>query len=157
MAISTRFVMDALGRTPRFVRALLSAFSGLDFRLSARLLIRNPGLTLVAGFGIATAIGITTGFSGAMDFMGAPTLPFEDAHRMVAIENWSVNANNEERRSTQDFIDWREQVKSVVEISAFRNIPALLETGPASAEDIRLAGMTASGFRVARIPPMLGA
>ena len=156
MAISMRFVIDALARTPRFIRSLPGAFSGLDFRLSARLLIRNPGLTLVAGFGIATAIGITTGFSGAMDFMGAPTLPFEDAHRMVAIENWSVNANNEERRSTQDFIDWREQVKSVVEISAFRNIPASLETGPASAEDIRLAGMTASGFRVARIPPMLG-
>ena len=156
MSISTRFVIDALARTPRFIRALPGAVSGLDFRLSARLLIRNPGLTLVAGFGIAAAIGITTGFFGTMDFSIAPRLPLKDAERIVALENWSVTLNNEARRSTQDFLTWRDQMKSVVEISAFRNIPAWRETGPASTEDITMAGMTASGFHVARIPPMLG-
>jgi predicted permease len=156
MSISTRFVIDALARTPRFIRKLPDAFSGLDVRLSARLLMRNPGLTLVAGFGIAVAIGITTGFFGTSNFGLMPRLPLDDWKRIVALENWSVTLNNEARQSTQDFLLWREQMKSVVEISAFRNIPAWIESGPASTEDIRLAGMTASGFHVARIQPMLG-
>ena len=156
MSISMRFLIDALARTPRLIRSLPNAISGLDFRLSARLLIRNPGLTLVAGFGIAAAIGITTGFFGTLDFSIAPRLPLEDWKRIVALENWSVTQNNEARQSTQDFLTWREHMKSVVEISAFRNIPAQRETGPASTEDITLAGMTASGFHVARVQPMLG-
>jgi predicted permease len=156
MSISTRFLIDALARTPRFIRSIPAAFSGVDFRLSTRLLIRNPGLTLVAGVGIATAIGITTGVHGVMSSTIAPTLDLEDGERIVALENWSVTANNEARQSTRDFLTWREQMKSVVEISAFRNIPSWIETGPASTEDITLAGMTSSGFRVARIPPMLG-
>jgi predicted permease len=156
MSISTRFFIDALARTPRFIRSLPSLVSGLDFRLSARLLIRNPGLTLVSGFGIAVAIGITTGFFGTVGFGLIPRLPLEDADRIVALENWSTTQNNEARRSTQDFLTWREQVKSVVEISAFRNISSWIETGPASTEDITMAGMTASGFGVARIGPMLG-
>lgn len=156
MSIATRFVIDALARTPRFIRSLRGAVSGLDFRLSARLLVRNPGLTLVAGFGIAVAIGITTGVFGTLGSSIAPRLPLKDADRIVALENWSVTLNNEARRSTPDFLAWREQMKSVVEISAFRNIPAWRETGPASTEDITLAGMTASGFHVARVAPMLG-
>lgn len=156
MSISMRFLVDALARTPRFIRSLPDAVSGLDFRLSARLLVRNPGLTLVAGFGIAAAIGITTGFFGTLSFSVAPRLPLEDWKRIVALENWSVTLNNEARQSTQDFLTWREQMKSVNEISAFRIIPAWRETGPASTEDITMAGMTASGFHVARIQPILG-
>jgi predicted permease len=156
MSMSIRFVIDALARTPRFLRSLPGAISSLDVRLSARLLIRNPGLTFVSGFGIAVAIGITTGFFGMVGFGLIPRLPLEDDQRIVALENYSTTQNNEALRSTQDFLIWRDQMKSVVEISAFRNIPSWIETGPASTEDITLAGMTASGFRVARVGAMLG-
>jgi predicted permease len=155
MSISTRFVLEAIVRAPRFVRSLPGAVSGLDVRLSARLLMRNPGLTLISGFGIAVAIGITAGVFASLNF-SMPKLPLEDGERIVALENWNVTLNNEARQSSQDFVMWRRQMKSVVEISAFRNIPTWLETGPASVQDITLAGMTASGFRVARVQPLLG-
>jgi hypothetical protein len=73
----------------------------------------------------------------------------------VALENWSVSANNEARQSTQDFLTWREQMESVVEISAFRNIPAWIETGPASTEDItldRITGSVAAAQTVLLVP-----
>jgi hypothetical protein len=82
MSISTRFAIDARSRTPRVIRSLPGAISGLDFRLSARLRVRNPGLTLLAGFGIAVAIGITTGVFGTVDSSIAPRLPLEDAKRI---------------------------------------------------------------------------
>jgi hypothetical protein len=155
MSISTGFAIDARSRTPRVIRSLPGAISGLDFRLSARLRVRNPGLTLLAGFGIAVAIGITTGVFGTVDSSIAPRLPLEDAKRIVALENWSVSANNEARQSTQDFLTWREQMESVVEISAFRNIPAWIETGPASTEDItldRITGSVAAAQTVLLVP-----
>ena len=47
-------------------------------------------------------------------------------------------------------------MKSVVEISAFQNDLATMQTGDHVPETVRIAAMSASGFRVARVPPLLG-
>jgi predicted permease len=45
---------------------------------------------------------------------------------------------------------------SVVEISAFRNARATMQAGDRGPENVRIAVMSASGFRVARVPALLG-
>ena len=55
-----------------------------------------------------------------------------------------------------DFVTWRDQMTSVVEISAFRELTATIRAGDFVPETVRIAAMSASGFRVARVPPLLG-
>ena len=85
-----------------------------------------------------------------------PTLPLDEGDRIVALENWDIATNNENRQSLHDFVTWRDQMTSVVEISAFRTVSATMQAGDRLPETVRIAAMSASGFRVARVPALLG-
>jgi putative ABC transport system permease protein len=128
----------------------------LDLKLGLRLLFKNPGFTLVSGLGIMVA---TAFMAGVFTFMYSniyPRLPLPEGDRLVGLENWDVKVNNEELRSLHDFILWRSQMKSVVEISAFHEFEASLFVGSTAWPPVRVASMTASGFRLARVAPTLG-
>ena len=90
-----------------------------DIKLSFRLLIRNPGLTIVSTVGITVGIAITSGMFGFVHATFAPTLPLDEGDRIVGLENWDIARNNEEQHSLHDFVTWRDEMTSVVEISAF--------------------------------------
>ena len=133
-----------------------SLFSWPDIKLSLRLLIKNPGLTIVSTVGITVGIAITSGMFGFLHANFAPTLPLDEGDRIIALENWNIAKNNEDRQSLHDFVTWRDQMTSVVEISAFRTITATMQAGDRLPETVRIAAMSASGFRVARVPALLG-
>ena len=144
------------GRRPLNTSRLHRLFSWPDLKLSARLLIKHPGLTLVATVGFTVGTAIT---AGAFAFLyGAlyPHLPLDDGDRIVALENWNIAVNNEERHTLHDLAAWRDQMTSVSEVSAFQTVDAILESGRRGPEVVRIAEMTASGFRVARVSAMLG-
>ncbi len=134
----------------------LSMLSWPDIKLSLRLLMRNPGLTLVSSVGITVGVAITAGMFGFFHAVFAPTLPLAEGDRIIALENWDVARNNENRQSLHDFVTWRDQMKSVVEVSAFRTIAATMRAGDRLPETVRVAAMSASGFGVARVAPLLG-
>lgn len=126
-----------------------------DIKLSARLLFKYPGLTLVASLGITVAVTIAAAFfsfTAAID----PALPLEEGHRVVAVENWDVAGNNEDRRSLHDFVAWRQEVKSIADIGAFHDVQTGLAIAGGEPAAIEIAAMSASGFRVARVAPLLG-
>jgi predicted permease len=133
-----------------------SFFSWPDLKLSLRLLIRNPGLTVVSTIGLTVGIAIPTGAVGFFQANFDPDLPLDEGNRIVALENWDTANNNENRRSLHDFLMWRDQMTSVVEISAFSNNFATMQTGDHVPETVRFAAMSASGFRVARVPALFG-
>jgi predicted permease len=137
-------------------RSAMSMLSGPDIRLGLRLLLKHPGLTAVSSVGITVGIAITAGMFGFLRANFAPTLPLDEGDRIVALENWDVAKNNENRQSLHDFVAWRDHLKSVVEISAFRTIAATMQTGDGLPETVRVAAMSAGGFRVARVPALLG-
>ena len=112
-------------------RSAMVMFSWPDIKLGLRLLLKNPGLTVVSSVGIAVGIAITTGMFGFIRATFAPTLPLDEGDRIVALENWDTAKNNENRQSLHDFVTWRDQMTSVVEISAFRTIAATMQTGDA--------------------------
>ena len=132
------------------------SFSWPDIKLSLRLLIRNPGLTAVSTVGITVGIAIAAGMFGFFHANFDPTLPLDEGDRIVALENWDIAGNNENRHSLHDFVTWRDQMTSVVEISAFRNHRRDDAGGRSVPETVRIAAMSASGFRVARVPALLG-
>src|SRR5262245_37509375 len=127
----------------------------LDFKISLRMLARYPMLTIVASagmaFGIAAGVG---GFEIRTQFVN-PTLPLPEGRRIVGIRNWDVQSDQPGPASDADFRAWSEQLRTVEGLAAAslaeRNLTVEGHTEP-----IDVAEMTASGFRVARVPAMLG-
>ena len=129
--------------------------SWLDIKLAAHMLGKHPGLTLTGGLAITAAIALGAVFDVAASIVGA-SLPLEDGDRVVAIENWDAEINNQEPRILHDFADWRDRLQSVRELGAFRTIDRNLIVSGAATQLVPVAEMTASGFRLARIAPLLG-
>lgn len=132
------------------------ASSWLDVKLGFRMLIKYPGLTLVGGLGMAVAIAIAAGAFAIIYTLVHPALPLDDGHRIVTIQNWDAAANNPERRVLHDFVTWRDELTSVQDVGAFRQVSRNLIAGGAMPETVRLAEISASAFRVTRIPPLMG-
>jgi predicted permease len=128
----------------------------LDVKLGVRMLIKHPGLALVGVFGIAVAVAIAAGGFSVIYGNYLASLPLEEGDRMVSIEMWDSAANKTERRILRDYQVWREGLKSVPEMGAFRTITPNLIAPGAQPESVRVASMSASGFRIARVPPLMG-
>jgi putative ABC transport system permease protein len=136
----------------------VSGISGLslDVKLGARMLARYPGVSMV-GF-LALTIGISLGAAYleiANDFLH-PRLPLAEGDRIVGVQNWDVQENDPEPRSLHDFVAWREQLRSVVQLSAFRSIERNLGEVNRPAEPAYGAEMSASAFPLARVAALQG-
>ena len=136
--------------------ARLSIVSWVDLKLALRMLVRYPGLTLVGGLGIAIAVAIGVGFFAILHSRFYPTIPLSEGDRLVGIENWDRRTGREERRVLHDFGVWHREVKSVDDITAFRTVARNAIAGDGSVEGVQVAEITPSGFRLARVPPLIG-
>jgi putative ABC transport system permease protein len=133
-----------------------NGISRLDFKLGARRVVKYPGLTLVAGLGMAVAIAVGAGSFSILNTILDPKLPLDEGERVVGLENWNVAANRPEPHALHDFAAWREELRSVEDLGAFRTIERNLIIPGGRAEPVPVAEITASGFEVARVPPLLG-
>jgi putative ABC transport system permease protein len=129
----------------------------LDLKLGLRMLVKYPGLTFVGVLGLAVAVAI-----GAVTFSILYTaidtsLPLDEGDRIVAIQNLEAGENGEGRRThLHDLMTWRGELRAVQELGAYRTVDRNLITRDGRPEPVRIAEMTASGFRVPRVPPLLG-
>ncbi len=64
----------------RFIEALIQ-----DLRYGARMLMKNPGFTLLAVLTLALGIGSTTAIFSAIQNILLDPFPYKDAHRVVTI------------------------------------------------------------------------
>lgn len=141
-------------RDARSFRVLDNAWR--DLKLGARMLVKYPGLTFVAGVGMAIAIAVGTTSFAFLFGSFHPVLPLPDGGRIVGLENWDTEWNNQEDRNLRDFVTWRATLTSVRELSAFATSQRNLIIADGPIEAVTIAEMTASGFAVARVPPLLG-
>ena len=130
--------------------------SWLDFKLGFRMLVRYPGLTLVGGLAMAFAIWIGAGAFELATQIIRPTLPLPAGSEIVAIRNWDVAASRAEAHIAHDLAVWRETLTSVTEIGAYRALERNLIIGNGRGEPVEVAEITASAFRMTRVPPLMG-
>ncbi|HEV2130046.1 MAG TPA: permease prefix domain 1-containing protein, partial [Longimicrobiaceae bacterium] len=129
----------------------------LDFKLGARMLVKYPGLTLVGVLGMAVSIAIGAGVFSVLGAMVSSTLPLDEGDRIVAIQNLNAALSDQDRRThLHDLESWRDELHAVENFGAYRMVDRNLVAPDGQAEPVRIAEMTASGFRVARVPPLLG-
>jgi predicted permease len=129
--------------------------SWLDVKLAVRMVIRQPGLTLVAMF--ALGIGIPVGLLPlhVLDSLSRP-LPVKDGEKIVMIRNYDRGNSSPVTRSLHDFIQWREELSSFEDLAMWRaDLYNILSDG-GGGDPIRGAEVTASLFSLLRIPPKLG-
>jgi predicted permease len=129
--------------------------SRLDVRLGLRLLARNWGLTLVGGLAMTLAIAIAAVVFAAFDLILWSPLPLDDGERIVAIQVWDRDAGRRRDTTWQDFERWR-GLQSVVDVAAFQSVQRNTITPDGSVELAAVAEISADGFRVAKVTPLIG-
>jgi putative ABC transport system permease protein len=134
------------------------AWSGsvpLDVKVGLRMLAKYPGLSLVGGLAMAFAVCVGATAFELVTPMLHPTLPLPDGDRIVQVREWDAAEGDVEPRVLHDFTIWRDALTSVTDIGAYRDLSRNLIL-PDGARPIQVAEITASGFRVAATPPLLG-
>lgn len=129
----------------------------LDLKLGLRMLVKYPGLSLVGVLGMAVAVAIGTVSFGVIHALVDPGLPLDEGDRIVAVENLDARGGGDARRThLHDLGIWRDALPAVELLSAYRTVDRNLITRENPPEPVRIAEMTESGFRVARVPALLG-
>ena len=128
----------------------------LDFILGLRMLVKYPALTIVGGVGMAVGIAVSVAFFAFVSAHFNPPLPLEEGDRIVALENRDIEVNDEERRSLHDFVLWRNELKSVEHLGAFRTVNRFMIEGDSPPDPVEVAEITAVGMQVARVPALMG-
>lgn len=130
--------------------------SWLDVKLAIRMLVRYPGLTLVGGIAIAFAIWVGASGYEIMNQLVRPTLPLVEGDRVVGIRLVRGASGSDAERAFYEFLLERKGLRSVEDIGAFRTLERNLFVDGDRAESVAVADITASGFRLTRIAPLLG-
>jgi putative ABC transport system permease protein len=132
------------------------ASSWLDLRLGLRLLVRHWGLTLVGGLAMTLAITIAAVVFAAFDLIAWSPLPLDEGDRVVAIQVWDREAGRRRDTTWQDLERWRTNLQSIDDVGAFQAIRRNVIATDGSIELAEVAEISAAGFRVARVPPLIG-
>lgn len=130
--------------------------SWIDLKLGLRMLVKHPGLTVVGV--IAIAFGIATGsvVFQLMTDLYWPRLGLDESDRIVEVAEAHGALGSETRRVLHDFLVWREDARSINELSAYRSVRRNLMVQGATTGTVTVAEISASAFRLARVPPLLG-
>src|SRR5207244_6460484 len=109
-------------------RRTLWRVSWLDVKLGLRMFIRYPGLSLVSVTAMAVAIAIGAGYFTVLGTWLDAKLPLPEGERVVSIRLWTINGESVDDASGPDFLQWRDDLKSVHEVSGYldqrRNLTA---------------------------------
>src|SRR5687767_2514002 len=103
--------------------------SWLDFKLGFRMLARYPGLTLIGGLAIAFAIWIGAATFEIVTQVAYPSIPLDEGDRIVGFRNWDAERNEVDPRALHDLRAWRQELKTVQDIGAFRIVERNLIVG----------------------------
>jgi len=125
-----------------------------DLRFGARLLAKNPGVTLIALLTLALGIGANTAIFSVVNAFLLRPLPYGKPEQLVMVD--SEYRGQSTGVSFVDFEDWRKQ-NHVFEDLAFFNLRwnANLQLG-SETETLNLTFGTANLFSTLQVAPLLG-
>lgn len=134
----------------------LAAFL-FDLKVGGRMLVKYPGLTVVGGVAMAFAICLGLVVFQVVSLFTHPTLPLSEGARLVEVRVLDVSANDQERRILHDFLGWRQSLRSLTAIGAWRDSSRnLIVNDGEILPPVAVAEMSVEGFRVADGEPLMG-
>ena len=154
IVFSIRFALERLRDAVRAAGRI--RLSLLDFRLGIRMLARYPLLTIVGGLALSLAIAIGASVFAFISLMLWPSLPLPEGDRVVRVRLYDQAASQFENQATADFLRWKRQSTSLVDLGAGRTLTRNLTTPDGLLEQVTMAEVTASTFDLVRLRPVLG-
>ena len=128
----------------------------LDFKLGGRMLVKYPGLTIVGGIAMAFAICVGLVVFQILSLFIHPTLPLPQGDRLVEIRVIDLEVNDEEPQILHDFLQWRQSLRSITDVGAWRNSSPNLIDALGDSRPVPVAEMSVSGFKVSGGVPLMG-
>ena len=125
-----------------------------DFRYGARMLLKHPGVTLIAVMTLALGIGANTAIFSVVNAVILRPLPYKNPERLVSL--WeNVPQHGRSRVTPADFFDWKKQSTTFEDMAAF-GFSTMTLTGGGEPEQL-LGTRAGSGyFSVVGVEPILG-
>ena len=127
-----------------------------DLKIGGRMLVKYPGLTIVGGLAMAFAIWVGIVIFQVVGLFVHPTLPLPEGARLVEVRSMDVAENVEEEKVLHDFLEWRQSLRSLTDVGAWRDSSRNLIVSAGDPRPVNVAEMSVSGFRVADGEPLMG-
>ena len=125
-----------------------------DIRYGARMLIKNPGVTIIVIIALALGIGANTAIFSVVNTVLIRPLPYDESERLVFLNEKSP-VLDEMSISYPNFLDWREHNQTFEKMGVYNRASYNL-TGAGEAERIVTGQVSADLFSVLRVNPLHG-
>src|SRR3954468_2971618 len=127
-----------------------------DIRYGFRSLLQSPALSIVAALALTIGVALTTTMFSILYGALMKGLPFDEGDRIVMIQRSDLTRpNNNFDVSIQDYADYKAQQKTLEDIAGSTS-GTINVSGGDRAERYSGTWMTANGFDVLRVKPLLG-
>ncbi|HEX7779850.1 MAG TPA: ABC transporter permease, partial [Vicinamibacterales bacterium] len=128
----------------------------IDLKLGARMLVKSPGLTVIAVVALAVAIGGGAAYLEFVNDFFRPSLSFAGGSRLVGVLNYDLAKGDVELRSLHEFAVWKDRLTTIVDLGAGRSLEQNLVTKDGRNEPVSGVEISASAFRVVPTAPLYG-
>jgi putative ABC transport system permease protein len=125
-----------------------------DIRYGARMLLKNPGVTIIVIIALALGIGANTAIFSVVNSVLLQPLPYQESERLVFLNEMSP-VLDEMSISYPNFTDWRNQNQTFEKMGVYNRASYNL-TSSGEPERIVTAQMSADLFSVLRVNPLHG-
>ena len=125
-----------------------------DIRYGARMLLKNPGVTIIVIIALALGIGANTAIFSVVNTVLLRPLPYQESDRLVFLNEKSP-VLDEMSISYPNFTDWRNHNQSFEKIGVYNRASYNL-TGAGEAERIVTGQVSADLFSVLRVNALHG-
>src|ERR1041384_5474335 len=130
-----------------------------DLRFGARVMLKQPGFTLLAVVTLGLGIGANTAIFSVVNGVLLRPLPYPEPERLVALWGTKPPAGREPNTRNEvalgNFLDWRAQQSVCDEIGAL-TYASLNLTGTGEPERLQGAVVTTNLFQLLGVQPMAG-
>jgi putative ABC transport system permease protein len=127
-----------------------------DFRHALRMLLRNPGFTVVAVLTLALGIGANTAIFSVINSVLLHPLPYHDPDNLVMVwESNSQHPNPHNTVSPPNFLDWQSR-NTVFSSMAFIFDERGNFTGNGDPQEVVVQDVSANFFSLLGVDPIIG-
>src|SRR6266404_8217296 len=127
-----------------------------DIRYGLRVLLKNPGFSLMAILTLALGIGVNAAIFSVVYGVLLRPLPYQNGGRRVILHKQSTRAGlNNVPFSAKEIFDYRDQSHTLDSVVEHHTMNFLL-LGKDSAERVNTAVVSANFFDVLGVKPLLG-
>ncbi|HSE21319.1 MAG TPA: ABC transporter permease [Pyrinomonadaceae bacterium] len=127
-----------------------------DLRFALRMLLKNPGFTIVAVIALALGIGANTAIFSVVNHVLLRPLPYKDPGRLVMVwEDASKSGYPRDTPSAANYVDWRDQNQVFEGMAAF-SAESFNLTGAGDPERLEGIRVSANLFPLLGVEPQVG-